>query len=158
MGKRGLFPTFRKALSTKLSEKLSMEILAKFTGCEKRLAEERGRKNRVNRAKITKLSDVHSEKITNKTITQQTKKGFPTLTSNQLKCKMPASSINITIMRIIDHHRNHHLNYLYQHHQHLIHFHFQHISVSISISPTNSNSISTSVTHHNTVGDKVCQF
>ena len=68
MGKRGLFPTFRKALSTKLSEKLSMEILAKFTGCEKRLAEERGRKNRVNRAKITKLSDVHSEKITNKTI------------------------------------------------------------------------------------------
>ena len=92
-------PTFRKVLSTKLSEKLSMEILAKFTGCEKRLAEERERKTgstvprlqnclmciekqinekktintnkklknkqtkeeekRVNRAKITKLSDVH---------------------------------------------------------------------------------------------------
>ena len=40
-----------------------MEILAKFTGCEKRLAEERGRKNRVNRAKITKLSEVHWENI-----------------------------------------------------------------------------------------------
>ena len=44
MSQRGAFPTFRKVLSTKLSEKLSMEILAKFTGCEKRLAEERERK------------------------------------------------------------------------------------------------------------------
>ena len=102
MSQRGAFPTFRKVLSTKLSEKLSMEILAKFTGCEKRLAEERERKtgstvprlqnclmciekqinekktintnkklkektnqrriNRVNHAKIAKLSDVHRGK------------------------------------------------------------------------------------------------
>ena len=40
-----------------------MEILAKFTGCEKRLAEEKGTKKRVNRAKITKLSEVHWENI-----------------------------------------------------------------------------------------------
>ena len=44
MSQRGAFPTFRKVLSTKLSENLSMEILAKFTGCEKRLVEERERK------------------------------------------------------------------------------------------------------------------
>ena len=44
MSQRGAFPSFRKVLSTKLSEKLSMEILAKFTACEKRLAEEREQK------------------------------------------------------------------------------------------------------------------